>query len=151
MDDIIVTGSDSKRIEGVIGKLSGAFALKDLGNLSYFIGIQVIRNQNSILLSQAKYVQDLLAKTEMENCKGIESPFSIAEKLKKDECAKLNNPSFYKSVIGSLQYVVLIRPELAYSINKLSQYMSDPRQSHWIACKRVLRYLKNTANMCLQF
>ncbi|KAH9693065.1 retrovirus-related pol polyprotein from transposon RE1 [Citrus sinensis] len=151
VDDIIVTGSDNKGIEGVIGKLSEAFALKDLGNLSYFLGIQVIRNQNSILLSQAKYVQDLLTKTEMESCKGIESPFSTSEKLKKGEGAKLDNPSFYRSVIGSLQYAVLTRPELAYSVNKLSQYMSDPRQPHWIACKRVLRYLKNTGNMCLQF
>ena len=151
VDGIIVTGSDSKGIEGVIRKLSEAFALKDLGNLSYFLGIQVIRNQNSILLSQAKYVQDLLTKTEMESCKGIESPFSTSEKLKKGEGAKLDNPSFYRSVIGSLQYAVLMRPELAYSVNKLSQYMSDPRQPHWIACKRVLRYLKNTGNMCLQF
>ena len=102
VDDIIVTGSDNKGIEGVIGKLSGAFALKDLGNLSYFLGIQVIRNQNSIMLSQAKYVQDLLTKTEMESCKGIKSPFSTSEKLKKGESAKLDSPSFYKSVIGSL-------------------------------------------------
>ncbi|KAH9726247.1 retrovirus-related pol polyprotein from transposon RE1 [Citrus sinensis] len=141
----------NKGIEEVIGKLSGAFALKDLGNLSYFIGIQVIRNQHSIMLSQAKYVQDLLAKTEMENYKGIESPFSTTEKLKKGEGTKLDNPSFYRSVVGSLQYAVLIRPELAYSVNKLSQYMSDPRQSHWTACKRVLRYLKSTGNMCLKF
>ena len=103
------------------------------------------------MLSQAKYVQDLLAKTEMENCKGIKSPFSTAKKLKKGESTKLDNPSFYRGVVGSLQYAVLTRPELAYSVNKLSQYMSDPRQSHWTACKRVLRYLKSTANMCLKF
>ena len=87
----------------------------------------------------------------MENCKGIESPFSTAEKLKKGEGTKLDNPLFYRSVVGSLQYAVLTRPELAYSVNKLSQYLSDPRQSHWTACKRVLRYLKSTANMCLKF
>ena len=117
VDDIIVTGSDNKGIEEVIGKPSGAFSLKDLGNLSYFLGIQVIRNQHSILLSQAKYVQDLLAKTKMENCKGMKSPFSTTGKLKKGEGTKLDNSSFYRSVVGSLQYAFIIRPELAYYVN----------------------------------
>ena len=87
----------------------------------------------------------------MEDCKRIKSPFSTTEKLKKGEGARLDNPSFYRTVIGHLQYVVLTRPELAYSVNKLSQYISDTRQFHWIAYKRVLRHLKNTVYMCLKF
>lgn len=69
LDDIIITRNNNKGIEEVIRRLNEAFALKDLGNLNYFLGIQVIRNQNSILLSEAKYVQDLLARTEMSNYK----------------------------------------------------------------------------------
>lgn len=140
-----------KGIEEVIDRLNEAFALKDLGNLNYFLEIQVIRSHNSILLSQAKYFQDLLVKSKMRVCKGIESLFNITEKLKKSEGTRLDNPSFYRSCIGSLQYIVLTRPELAYFVNKLSQYMNDPRQSHWIICKRVLRYLKNTIDIHLKF
>ena len=88
------------------------------------------RNQNAILLSQTKYIQDLLARTEMSDCKGLESPFSTTEKLKKNEGEKFYDPTLYRSIIGSLQYSILTRPELAYSMNKLSQYMSDPRQPH---------------------
>ena len=87
----------------------------------------------------------------MSNCKGIESPFNTTEKLKKNEGEKFHDPILYRSVIGSLQYAILTRPELAYSVNKLSQYMFDSWQPHWITCKRVLRYLKSTMNMCLKF
>lgn len=69
LDDIIITRNNNKGIEEVIRRLNEAFALKDLGNLNYFLGIQVIRNYNSIILSEAKYVQDLLARTEMSNYK----------------------------------------------------------------------------------
>ena len=86
----------------------------------------------------------------MADCKGIETPFSTLDKLKRNEGAKFHDPTLYKSVIRNLQYAVLTRPQLAFFVNKLSQFMSDPRQSHWIACKRVLRYLKNTMNMCLR-
>ncbi|KAH9713982.1 putative leucine-rich repeat receptor-like protein kinase [Citrus sinensis] len=87
----------------------------------------------------------------MADCKGIETHFSTFEKLRRNEGARFHDPTLYRSVIGSLQYAVLTRPELAFSVNKLSQYMSDPRQPHWIACKRILRYLKSTMNMCLRF
>ena len=128
VDDIIITGDNSSSIEELVSNLNKDFALKDLGN--FFLKIQVNRNQNTILLSQTKYVQDLLAKTEMSNCKGIEPPFSTTEKLKKNEGEKFHDPTLYRSVIGSLQYTILTRPEFAYLVNKLSQYMSDPRQPH---------------------
>lgn len=92
----------------------------------------------------------MLVETEMSNCKGIESLFSTVEKLKKNEGTKFHDPTLYKSVIDNLQYVVLIRPELAFSANKFSQFMSSPKQPHWIACERVLTYLKSTMNMCLK-
>ena len=118
VDDIIIIGSDSKGIEEVVKDLNTTFALKDLRDLNFFLGIQVLRNQNSILLSQSKYVQDLLAKTEMTDCKGIETPFSTSKKLKKDVGNRFHNLTLYRSVIGSLQYAVLTRLELAFSVNK---------------------------------
>jgi len=66
----------------------------------------------------------------MTDSKGIKTPFSTSEKLKRNEGAKFHDPTLYRSVIGSLQYAVLTRPELAFYVNKLSQFMSNPRQSH---------------------
>ena len=151
VDDTIITGSNCQDVEEVVVKLSKTFALKDFGDLNFFLEIQVARIHDTIQLSQTKYIQDLLTRTEMASCKGIETPFSTSEKLRRDEGARFHDPTLYRSVIGSLQYAVLTRPELVFSVNKLSQYMSDPRQPHWIACKRILRYLKSTMNMCLRF
>lgn len=86
----------------------------------------------------------------MIDCKGLETPFNTLKKLKRNEGIKFHDATLYRSVIGSLQYVVFIRFELA-SVNKLSQFKLNPRQSHWTTCKGVLRYLKNTMNMCLKF
>ncbi|KAH9696050.1 retrovirus-related pol polyprotein from transposon RE1 [Citrus sinensis] len=151
VDDMIITGSNCQDVEEVVVKLSKTFALKDIGDLNFFLGIQVARTHDTIQLSQTKYIQDLLTKIEMTGCKEIETPFSTSKKLKRNEGARFHDPTLYRSVIGSLQYAVLTRPELAFSVNKLSQYMFDPRQPHWTACKRIMRYLKNTMNMCLRF
>lgn len=70
VDDIIITRNNSKCIEEIIGRLNQTFSLKDLRDLNFFLGIQVTRNKDTIFLSQAKYVQDLLAKTEMSDCRG---------------------------------------------------------------------------------
>ena len=85
VDDIIITGNNSKGIKVVPENLNKTFALKDLGDLNFFFGIQFIRNQDTILLSQTKYVQELLAKTEITDYKGMEALFSTSEKLKKDD------------------------------------------------------------------
>ena len=151
VDDIIITGSNCEDVEEVVVKLSKTFSLKDLGDLNFFLRIQVARTHDIIQLSQTKYIQDLLTKIEMADCKGIETLFSTSEKLRRNEGARFHDPTLYRSVIGSLQYAVLTRPELAFSVNKLNQYMSDPRQPHWTACKRILRYLKSIMNMCLRF
>ena len=150
VDDIIITDNKSKGIKELINNLNETFALKDLRELNFFLKVQVTRNQDTIMLSQAKYVQDFLVETEMSNCKGIEPLFSTIEKLKKNEGTKSHDPTLYKSVIDNLQYVVLIRPELTFSANKFSQSMSSPRQPHWVTCERVLTCLKSTMNMCLK-
>lgn len=81
VDDIIITGSDNKGIKEVVKHLNTTFTLKDLGDLNFFLEIQILRNQNSILLSQAKYVQDLLAKIETTYCKGLKTLFNTSKKL----------------------------------------------------------------------
>ncbi len=113
VDDILITGSNSKHIEVVIHHLHCEFALKDLG-------VKVIPSIEGLHLSQTKYIGDILKMDNVLESKGCSTPISSSEKLYKDKGATFENPSIYRSIIGSRQYVLLTRPYIAYIVNKLS-------------------------------
>ncbi|KAH9679451.1 retrovirus-related pol polyprotein from transposon RE1 [Citrus sinensis] len=144
VDDILITGPNSDELEKFISDFSKVFALKDLGRLSYFLGIEVSYAKNNIYLSQRKYVRDLLSKADMLHCKGCDTPMVTGTKLQKEAKGSLGqhveDATSYRSLIGGLQYLVLTRPEIAFAVNKLSQYVSTPTLQHILACKRMLRY-----------
>ncbi|KAH9646728.1 retrovirus-related pol polyprotein from transposon RE1 [Citrus sinensis] len=151
VDDILVTGSHTRFVERIVHQLGTEYALKDLGEFNYFLGLEVTPSLEGLHLSQTKYIGDLLRKAQMLDSKGCQTPMSSTEKLTKDKGTPFENPSLYRSIVGSLQYVILTRPEIAFSVNKLSQFLTAPSVFHWQACKRVLRYLQLTANYGLQF
>ncbi|KAH9659677.1 hypothetical protein KPL70_023950 [Citrus sinensis] len=151
VDDILVTGSSYAQIEKIIALLGSEFALKDLGDFNYFLGLEVTPSSAGLHLSQTKYVGDILKKAHMLDSKGCNTPMSVADKLYKDKGKLFENPSLYRSIIGSLQYVTLTRPDIAFTVNKLSQFLAAPTVLHWQACKRVLRYLQCTATYGIQF
>ena len=135
-------------LESFIAKLSKVFALKDLGLVTYFLGIEVCYTDHGMHLSQTKYIKDLLSKASMQDCKGTDTPFSTGYKLERSTKGSLGvefeNPTLYRRIVGGLQYLILTRPDIAYSVHKLSQYLSAPTLQHWLACKKVLRYLQAT-------
>ena len=148
---IYVDDINNIEIEQLVQDLNSTFALKDLGQLNFFLGIEVTRNENTLVLSQTKYLKELLAKFDLQNCNGADTPLATTDKLSKFLETKYSDPTQYRRTIGGLQYVVLTRPEIAYAVNKLSQFMASPLQPHWLACKRVLRYLKETVDYGLSF
>ena len=93
---------------------------------------------------QSKYISDLLNKVNMQNTKAVSTPLNPAEKLSLNLGKPLSDPSQYRTVVGSLEYLSFTRPDIAYAVNKLSQYMHSPTDAHWTAIKRVLRYLAGT-------
>ena len=125
--------------------------MKDLGDFHYFLGIEVTLSVQGIHLSQTKYIGDIFKRENILESKGCITPMSTSEKLRKDKGAAFENPSLYRSIVGSLQYVLLTRPDLAFTVNKLSHFLSAPTILHWQAYKRVLRYLQSTADYGLQF
>ena len=151
VDDILITGLDNKLVEEVIGRLGFEFALKDLGDFNYFLGLEVTPSTAGMHLSQTKYIGDLLKKAQLIDSKGCPTPMSSSDKLVKDKRAGFENPLLYRSLIGSLQYITLTRPEIAFTVNKLSQFLVAPTVIHWQACKRLLRYLQSIADFGLQF
>jgi histone deacetylase 1/2 len=153
VDDIIVTGSSIQAITTLVKDLNTHFAIKDLGDLHYFLGIEVKKVQNGIALTQEKYALDLLERVGMSSCKPSPTPLSASEKLSAHEgdALSLDDSTRYRSVVGALQYLTLTRPDISFSVNKVCQYLHSPTTIHWTAVKRILRYLKNTITTGLTF
>ncbi|GKA21489.1 putative RNA-directed DNA polymerase, partial [Tanacetum coccineum] len=144
VDDIIVTGNNKGTIDNIICQLGSAFALKDLGPLNYVLGIEIVPHVSGILLSQKKYILELLQSAGLSNCNPVSSPMVTSSSLSLDDSTAFSNPVKYRQVVGSLQYVTLSRPDIAFAVNKVCQYMHAPTENHWSAVKRILRYLHGT-------
>ncbi|KAM2231636.1 hypothetical protein ACFX1S_015876 [Malus domestica] len=144
VDDIIITGNAAASMQQVISALTKEFDIKDLGDLHFFLGIQISRTAHGLCLSQSKYILDLLTKTEMLESKSCETPCLPYNRLLKDDGAPYNNPTLYRSVVGALQYLTFTRPDIAFSVHQVCQFMQQPMLAHFTAVKRILRYLKGT-------
>ncbi|KAL9298920.1 putative RNA-directed DNA polymerase [Arabidopsis thaliana] len=141
---MLITGSDTNIITRFIANLAARFSLKDLGEMSYFLGIEATRTSKGLHLMQKRYVLDLLEKTNMLAAHPVLTPMSPTPKLSLTSGKPLDKPSEYRAVLGSLQYLSFTRPDIAYAVNRLSQYMHCPTDLHWQAAKRILRYLAGT-------
>ncbi|VVA25644.1 PREDICTED: Retrovirus-related Pol poly from transposon TN, partial [Prunus dulcis] len=144
VDDIIITGSASGAITQVISALTTEFDIKDLGLLHYFLGIQITKTATGLFLSQTKYVADLLVKSEMFDAKPCDTPCLPYNRLLKEDGDPYSNPKLYRSIVGALQYLTFTRPDIAFSVHQVCQFMQNPMVSHFTAVKRILRYLKGT-------
>lgn len=125
------------------------FALKDLGELHYFLGIEVSRVSNGTMLSQAKYASDILRRTGMLNCKPANTPMCTTEKLSAFEGAALGveDATRYRSIVGALQYITLTRPDISFAVDKICRFLHAPTTTHWTTAKRILRYIKHTIKL----
>ncbi|RVW13780.1 Retrovirus-related Pol polyprotein from transposon RE1 [Vitis vinifera] len=151
VDDMVVTGNDLEERKALQNYLSREFEMKDLGPLKYFLGIEVSRSSEGIFLSQRKYALDLLQETGMSGCQPINTPIEEGLKL----CVEPNQVSTdkgrYQRLVGRLMYLAHIRPDLAYALSVVSQYMHNPREQHMNAVMRILRYLKNAPGKGILF
>ena len=150
VDDIIITSSSTAAIDTILTNLHKDFAVKDLGPLKFFLGIEVLSNPNGVLLSQHRYITDILRKTNMLEAKPIASPMASSTSLSAYEGEPVSDHTLFRSTIGALQYLSITRPDIAFTANKLSQFMHKPTLPHWQAVKRLLRYLKHTIQFGLQ-
>jgi hypothetical protein len=150
VDNIIITYSKPAAIDDLLHSLTHDFAVKDLGTLNFFLGVEVISNPHGIILSQHRYIMDLLIRTKMSEAKPINTPMASTTNLSAFEGEPFPDHTLYRSTVGALQYLALTRPDIAFTVNKLSQFMQQPLLPHWQSVKRLLRYLKNTIHFGLQ-
>jgi len=144
VDDILITGPSSQAITTLITALQSDFPVKDLGPIHYFLGIEAIHDVNGLFLSQKQYILDLLKRSNMVNAKSVTSPMSSSTTLTRFDSEAFGDPSLYRSIVGSLQYLSLTRPDVSFAVNKVCQFLQRPTINHWTAVKRILRYLKHT-------
>ena len=149
VDDIIVTGSNNSLVTSFIATLGQRFSLKDLGSLNYFLGVEVQPTTNGLALSQRKYITDILGRANMSDATPAHTPLDAHTPLVLDDGTPLLEPTDFRALVGSLQYLSLTRPDVGFAVNKLSQFMHRPTTVHWQALKRLLRYLKGTLDYCL--
>lgn len=121
-----------------------------MGNLHYFLGVKVIRSSDGLILTQANYVNEILNDELMTDCKSVHTPMSVSELITLFDGTYLTDATRYRRVLGRLQYLSFTRPNIAYAVNKLSQFMQAPSNLHWKVVKCVLRYLHGTIQLGLR-
>ena len=160
VDDILLIGNDIPSLQNVKVWLCQRFAMKDLGEASCILGIQIFRDRSKRMLglSQSKYIETVLKRFNMLDSKKGQVPMVTGVTLSKkmspqtdEEKVRMTNIP-YASAIGSIMYAMLCtRPDIAYALSVVSRYQSDPGERHWIAVKNILKYLRQTRDMFLIF
>lgn len=141
VDDILLNGNYISFIDSLNATLYDTFSVKYLFESKYYLGLEVSRNEQGIMLSH-----DMLDSTQLLNCKPLSIPLYQHVKLyDNDQCCMLiSNPSLYRSLVGEMLYLTFTRPDINYPVHLLSQFMQAPREKHLASVYRVLRYLKCT-------
>ncbi|PNX91594.1 putative copia-type protein [Trifolium pratense] len=116
--------------------------MKDLGSLRYFLGIEVARNSTGLFLCQRKYALDIISESGLLGAKPVGFPLEQNHQLSLVGGQPISDPGRYRRLVGRLIYLSVTRPELSYSVHTLAQFMQNPKQEHWDAALRVVRYLK---------
>nr|XP_040254247.1 uncharacterized mitochondrial protein AtMg00810-like [Aegilops tauschii subsp. strangulata] len=148
IDDIILISSSDAVADRLVTALSGDFAVKDLGALHFFLGLEVSQSSTRLTLTQKKYSLDLLHRAGMLKCKHAITPMSATDRLSALDGDPLSpdDATEYRSLVGGLQYLTITRSDISYAVNRVCQYLHAPRTSHWSAVKRILRYICLTAS-----
>ena len=141
-------GPSSKDLDSLQRTLQSKFECTDLGTAHFILGIQININEHHLSLSQQSYILKILDRFSMTDCRPVNTPLDPGARLHKGEPKEqIDDPTIFQSIIGSLMYAcVATRPDLAHAVTLLSQFSSCPNNSHLVAAKRVLRYLKGTTN-----
>ncbi|XP_071714860.1 uncharacterized mitochondrial protein AtMg00810-like [Rutidosis leptorrhynchoides] len=129
--------------------LGREFAMKDLGSLSYFLGISVTTNAHGLFLSQKTYADDIISRAGMSSCNQVKTSVDTNSKLGNSGPAYAN-PSEFRSLAGALQYLTFTRLDISYAVQQICLHMHDPKVCHMHALRRIIRYLQGTSSFGLQ-
>ncbi|KAG6492870.1 hypothetical protein ZIOFF_047838 [Zingiber officinale] len=149
VDDIILTGSNYAEVTRLQEELSLRFDMKKLGELSNFLGLQIENLDKGIYVSQFNYAKRLIEKFGLIDGKKRSTPLDVNTRLRRDEGTCLSDPHPFRTLVGSLIYLTITRPDIAFSVGMVSRYMQEPRKPHFEEAKKILKYVNSTLNLGL--
>ena len=157
VDDLLIAGNDRSVVDQVKDEFKDRFKMKDLGVASEFLGIQIYRDRpnRTLHVTQSSYIDKVLERFRMADAKPVSTPMEVSSSKISSATSDLQELAQdvpYRQAIGSLMYLMIgTRPDIGYAVGKLSQYCEKPLKSHWSSVKRVLRYIKGTRNVGIQY
>ncbi|KAL0387851.1 UNVERIFIED_CONTAM: Retrovirus-related Pol polyprotein from transposon TNT 1-94 [Sesamum radiatum] len=146
VDDILITEPSLTYLPSVKSYLHNLFTIKDIGNARYFLGLEIARNSTRIYLAQTKYTQDIIMDTGLQHAKTVSTHSPQGVKISTDSGALLQQPDFYRCLVGRLLYLGFMRPDIFHNVQYLSQFLNHPCEVHWNAALHVVRYLKGCSS-----
>ncbi|KFK27477.1 hypothetical protein AALP_AA8G388700 [Arabis alpina] len=151
VDDMLLTGNNKDLIDQLLVVLKKEFRMKDMGPLHYFLGIQATYHPAGLFLSQHRYAEDLLFVAGMADCSLMPTPLPLQLDKVAGQSEPFPEPTYFRSLAGKLQYLTLTRPDIQFAVNYICQKMHSPMMSDFHLLKRILRYLRGTTNLGLNF
>jgi hypothetical protein len=118
--------------------------MKDLGLLSYFLGLEVLSSSDGLFLSQAKYASDIVSRGGLIDCKIEHTPLEPNVRFTPQDGTLLDDATFYRQLVGSLKYLTVTRPDISYDVHLVSQFMTSPRTTHYVVVLRIIRYINGS-------
>ncbi|GJS66274.1 retrovirus-related pol polyprotein from transposon TNT 1-94 [Tanacetum coccineum] len=151
VDDIIFASTDPKDCDRFSNEMSSKFQMSMMGQISFFLGLQISQNPRGIFINQAKYANEILKKFDLHKSDPVDTPMVERTKLDEDLSGIPVDQTKYRSMIGSLMYLTASRPDLVFAVCMCARYQSRPTKKHLEAVKRVFRYLQGSINMGLWY
>jgi hypothetical protein len=131
--------------------MQNEFEMSLLGELYFFLGLQIRQSNQGIFISQTKYIREMLKRFGMQDFKLVITPMQTSCKLSKDDDSKSTDQRQYRSIIGSLLYVTTSRPDVMQTVGQVARFQAAPKESHVLVAKRIFKYLKGTKEFGLWY
>ncbi|GJS29737.1 retrovirus-related pol polyprotein from transposon TNT 1-94 [Tanacetum coccineum] len=151
VDDIIFGSTCQEMCDEFAKIMHDEFEMSMMGELKFFLGLQIKQLDDGIFFNQSKYIKEMLKKFGLEDSKPIKTPMSTETKLTRDEEGESVDNTKYRGMIGSLLYLTASRPDIMFSVCLCARFQEDPKTSHLEAVKRIFRYIKGTTHLGLWY
>ena len=151
VDDIIFRSTKDELAHSFSKLMQAEFEMSMIGVLTHFLGLQIHQLDSGIFLSQSKYAKNLVTKFGLESANSVRTLMSPNVKLTMDLLGKSVDSSLYKSMIGSLLYLITSRPDISYSVRMCARYQANLKESHMTALKRIIKYVKTTVEFDVRY
>jgi hypothetical protein len=151
VDDINFGSTNKELCEEFSSIMQGEFEMSMMGKMNHFLGLQIKQLKDGIFINQSKYCKELLKRFDMDSCKAMSTPMGSGTYVDQDESGTSIDITKYRGMIGSLLYLTASHPDIMFSVCLCARFQANPKESHLMAVKRIMKYLKGTTNVGLWY